>query len=338
MATPARISIDSPDNGTYPSPSRRSRLVAAVLIGLASAVFTGVVFTVTRIPPDFEFWWRGARLLLSGSNPYHAVPHGANWPLPDPLFYPLPSLLLSLPLAPLPLPMAGAVFMGISGGLLAWYITRDGLWRLLIFVSASYLMAVRFGQWSPLLTVVALLPAAGWLAAMKPNLGLAVLSYRPSLLAVIGCAVVGLLSLAVLPSWPLDWHANLRVLIGHPPPIMTPIGPLLLLALLKWRRPETRLLLAMACVPQLLFFADQLPLFLIPKTRKEASTLSACSFVAFFIWLSRLDTSDQYVAMAATSVLWSIYVPCLIMILMRPNRTSSTGASETRSLSVRSTN
>lgn len=309
-------------------------MVAALSIGLASAIFTGIVFTVTRIPPDFEFWWRGAQLLLSGSNPYNAVPRGPMWPLPDPLFYPLPAVLVSVPLASLALPIAGALFMGISGGLLAWFITRGGLWRLVIFASAPYLMALRFGQWSPLLSVVALVPAAGWLAAMKPNLGLAVLCYRPSWRAVIGCTAVGVVSLMVLPSWPIDWHSNLNALVGHPPPILTPIGPILLLALLKWRRPETRLLLAMACVPQLLFFADQLPLFLIPETRKEASMLSACSFVAFFIWLSKLNTGEQYVAMAATGVLWSTYVPCLLMILRRPNRAPSTVGKETASLSL----
>ena len=249
MATSAEVEGQPAEEGSSREPSHRSRMVAALSIGLASAVFTGIVFTVTRIPPDFEFWWRGAQLLLSGSNPYHATPGGPMWPLPDPLFYPLPTILVSLPIAPLPLRVAGGLFMGISGGLLAWFITRDGLWRLVIFVSAPYLMALRFGQWSPLLSVVALVPAAGWLAAMKPNLGLAVLCYRPSWRAAIGCALVGLLSLIVLPSWPIDWHSNLNALVGHPPPILTPIGPLLLLALLKWRRPETRLLLAMACVP-----------------------------------------------------------------------------------------
>jgi hypothetical protein len=204
-----------------------------------------------------------------------------------------------------------------------------------IFVSAPYLMALRFGQWSPVLSLVALVPVAGWLATMKPNVGLAVLCYRPSWRAIIGCAVVGVLSLIVLPSWPVDWHANLSSLVGHPPPILTPVGPLLLLALLKWRRPETRLLLAMACVPQLLFFADQLPLFLIPQTRKEASALSACSLIGFFFWLSKLGTTEHYVAAAASSVLWTTYVPCLVMILLRPNRGTATMASVTPSLSLK---
>jgi hypothetical protein len=324
MTTPVKALQEPCDGGSAASPSRRSRLVAALLIGLASALFTRMVFVVTSVPPDFEFWWRGTQLLLAGSNPYHAVPHAANWPLRDPLFYPMPALMLSVPLAPLPLPIAGAVFMGASGALLAWNITRDGLWRLLLFGSASYYMSLRYGQWSPLVSVVALVPAAGWLAAMKPNLGLALLCYRPSWRAIAGCGIIGLLSLLVLPTWLFDWHSNLDALVGHPPPILTPLGPLLLLALLRWRRPETRLLLAMACVPQLLFFADQLPLFLIPRTRNEAGVLSACSFVAFFAWLSKFITTEQYVAAATPYVMWSIYVPCLVMILRRPNTGSDT--------------
>ncbi|HET7551268.1 MAG TPA: hypothetical protein VFK04_08255, partial [Gemmatimonadaceae bacterium] len=180
----------------------------------------------------------------------------------------------------------------------------------------------RLGQWSPLVMAVAFLPAAGFLAAMKPNLGLALLSYRPTWRAVLGCVFVGLVSFAVLPSWLADWHANTSTLIGHPPPILTPAGAVLLLALLRWRRPEARLLLGMACVPQLLFFADQLPLFLIPKTRKEMNALVLCSAAAFFVWYLRFASNPAYVLAAKPYVLWGTYFPCLMLVLRRPNEGS----------------
>ena len=154
---------------------------------------------------------------------------------------------------------------------------------------------------------------------MKPNLGLALLSYRPSRGAILGCIVVGLVSFAFLPSWLLDWHPNTASLVGHPPPILTPVGALVLLALLRWRRPEARLLLAMACVPQLLFFADQLPLFLIPRTRREMMTLTLCSAIGFFVWYIRFADNPAYVLAAAPYVIWSSYLPCLAMVLRRPN-------------------
>ncbi|HEU6450446.1 MAG TPA: hypothetical protein VFT57_03435, partial [Gemmatimonadaceae bacterium] len=166
------------------------RLVAAVLIGLGSALFTAFAFQRPDFTPDFEYWWHAARMLLAGGNPYHMTPGMANWPLENVLLYPLPTLLLTVPLAGLSPPVAGAIFMGISGGLLAWLVSRDGLWRLWLFGSASYFMACRLGQWSPLIMAVAFMPAAGFLAAMKPNLGLALLSYRPTWRAALGCAAV----------------------------------------------------------------------------------------------------------------------------------------------------
>lgn len=304
------------------APSRRARLSAALAAGLASGLFTGLVFAHPPVAPDFEFWWRGAQLLLGGANPYLSLPDTSNWPLPDPLFYPLPTILLSIPLSPLMMPVAGGVFIGISGALLAWLVSREGLWRLWICGSASYLMALKQGQWSPLVSAVAFVPTVGFLAAMKPNIGLALLAYRPSWRAVIGCAAVGIVSFAVLPTWLSDWRANLAGLVSHAPPIMTPIGPFLVLALLRWRRPETRLLLAMACVPQLLFFADQLPLFLIPRTRKEMNTLVLCSAAAFFVWYLRFASNPAYVLAAKPYVLWSTYLPCLVMVLRRPNEGS----------------
>ncbi|HEU6450450.1 MAG TPA: hypothetical protein VFT57_03455, partial [Gemmatimonadaceae bacterium] len=172
------------------APSHRKRILVALAIGLASALFTAFAFARPDASTDFEFWWRGARTLIAGGNPYLMAPSTPDWPLPDPLFYPLPALLLTAPLAELSLPSAGAIFMGISGGLLAWLVTREGLWRLWIFGTASYFMACKIGQWSPLIMAVAFMPAAGFLAAMKPNLGLALLSYRPTWRAALGCAAV----------------------------------------------------------------------------------------------------------------------------------------------------
>jgi hypothetical protein len=300
-------------------PSRRARIIIAIAVGIASAIFTAAVFARPDASPDFEYWWRGARILLAGDNPYRVASGTPGWPLPDPLFYPLPALILTAPLAWLSLPIAGAVFMGISGGLLAWLVTRDGLWRLWMFGSASFFMACKVGQWSPIIIVVALLPAAGFLAVMKPNLGLALLAYRPTRSAVLGCVAAALVSFVVLPSWLVDWHANTSLLVGHPPPVLTPAGALVLFALLRWRRPEARLLLAMACVPQLLFFADQLPLFLIPRTRREMMALTLCSATGFFVWYIRFADNPAYVLAAAPYVIWSTYLPCLVMILRRPN-------------------
>lgn len=300
-------------------PSRAGRALIAVVIGCAAGALAWRFFTWSRYQTDFEFWWRGAGLLRDGWNPYHTTAWSAAWPLPDPLFYPLPAVLVTLPIAGLAVATAGALFMGISSGLLAWVVTRDGWWRLWLFASSSFLFALRVGQWSPLLVAAALLPAAGFVLVAKPTLGLALWIHRPTWRAAIGCAVVVGISLAVLPTWPLDWRANLARVVSHPAPASTLAGLPLTLALLRWRRPEARLLLAMAYVPQLLFFADQLPLWLVPRTRREAMMLSGCSWLALGGWVlaSRADPRD--VAGAAPFVTALLYLPCLVMILRRPN-------------------
>jgi hypothetical protein len=292
------------------------------LIGLGSALFTAFAFHRPGFLSDFEYWWRAARMLLAGGNPYHMTPETASWPLENLLLYPLPTLLLTVPLAGLSPPVAGAIFMGISGGLLAWLVSRDGLWRLWLFGSASYFMACRLGQWSPLIMAVAFVPAAGFLAAMKPNLGLSLLAYRPTWRATLGCAVVGLVSFAVLPSWLADWRVNVSyvsLLVPHPAPITLTGGPIVLLALLKWRRSEARLLLVMACVPQLLFWADQLPLFLIPRTKGEMKALVFWGALCFFVWKIWFEPHPAYVLARNPFVFCAIYLPCLIMVLRRPN-------------------
>ena len=60
-------------------------------------------------------------------------------------------------------------------------------------------------------------------------------------------------------------------------PITVLGGPLLLLSVMRWRRPEGRLLLAMSLLPQNMLFYDQLLLWLIPKTRNQIMPVGAFS-------------------------------------------------------------
>jgi hypothetical protein len=291
----------------------RRRALFAVFVGVAAGLYAwaGIVIHHGMFVPDFQFFWSSARILASGHNPYTGFPT----PVPDPLYYPLPTVLAAFALAWLPLAIAAGVAVGLSATLLAWVIPS---WRWPLFASAAFVMAASQGQWSPLIVVGALVPAAGFLAVLKPNLGLAAFAYRPTVrgIALAGLALV--LSLAVLPSWPWDWIRNLRTLEGHPPPLFTVSGSFLWLALLRWRTPEARLLLAMSAVPQLLFFADQLPLWLIPRTRSQTSLLSGCSLIGYGAFYLSLRQGQQYVPAAAPFVLGSIYLPALALVLFRP--------------------
>ncbi len=293
----------------------RRRAVFAAGVGIAAGFYAwaGIVLHRGQFVPDFQFFWSSARILLSGQNPYHGFPT----PVPDPLYYPLPTVLAAVVVAWLPLAVAAGIAVGLSAATLAWVLPS---WRWPMLASSAFVMAASQGQWSPLIVVGAVVPAAGFLAVLKPNLGLASFAWRPTLrgIALAGLALV--LSLVALPSWPWDWLRNLRTLEGHPPPLFTLSGAFLWLALLRWRSAEARLLLAMAAVPQLLFFADQLPLWLIPRTRSRTTLLSAFSLAGYGLFYLSLDQGDRYVPAAAPFVLGFIYLPALAMVLFPPRR------------------
>jgi len=165
-------------------------------------------------------------------------------------------------------------------------------------VSVPVFRALYAVQWSPLLTASALVAPMLGLLAVKPNLAPPLLAYRMSRQAMgwffLGAVPLIVVSLELHPLWPRFWLTNLREyrLAGqYQIPILLWYGTPLALALLRWRRPEARLLLAMACVPQNGFFYDQLPLMLIPRNRGEMRVTSALSWLAELPVLTRLVTT-----------------------------------------------
>jgi hypothetical protein len=139
------------------------RLLVVTTIALAAAWFSGRIASYPFLQIDFEFLWRGARLWARGVDPYQMRPRAAfykQWPLSDPLFYPLPSLLVLYPLRALVLPVACGTFVGCSAALLAWRSSQRALWPLLLFATPSFLMAALLGLWSPLLICGTLVPSA----------------------------------------------------------------------------------------------------------------------------------------------------------------------------------
>jgi hypothetical protein len=72
----------------------------------------------------------------------------------------------------------------------------------------------------------------------------------------------------------------------------------------------------MACVPQLLFFADQLPVYLVARTRTQMAALALCSAVAWLAWFVQLRNGDLYVMRAAPYVMLGVYAPALLLVLL----------------------
>jgi len=299
---------------------RRAILAGAVALTVGFLAFHAQASTVEAT--DFAQIWHAARGWLQGRNPYTVVgPQGSfHWPFP--LLYPGTAVVVGVPFALLPPALGTASFMGVGAGALAWGLQRStppmpGAWWL--FSSAAFIYVIRTAQWSPLLMAAALTPAAGWLLACKPSLGLALFAAYPHLRTVIGITVFVAATIVALPTWPLDWLRRLPAAYHMTAPVtyVTAGGPLILLALLRWRRPEARLLVALACIPHTTMLYEALPLFLVARRWQEGALLSTLSWVCFALPESR----DYLQRLHATA--WSmtllLYLPCTAMVLLRRN-------------------
>jgi hypothetical protein len=301
--------------------SHGRRIIIAVIIGLAAAAVSWLLLPLTH-GADFAQFHFHARKWLGGGDPYSGgfPVMRATRVIPEPFFYPFPTLLIAAPFALLPLTAAVPAFVGLSGALLAYAVVTRCPDRIPLFLGAGFFVALILGQWSPLVTATVLLPALSWLAVIKPNLGLAVTAANPTRLAILGGGGLLVATWFIHPGWPAEWLHNLHSMPPHPMPVQLPGGFLILLSLLRWRRKEARLLAAMACVPQLMYFADQLPLWLIPTSRRETMVLSGLSAIAWMLSLvTNIEAGRSPAFSSVPYVLLGVYLPALIMVLRRPN-------------------
>ena len=301
---------------------------------LALALLVVVLFRVaaygvhTELGTDFDLLYYAAGHLLAGDNPYPIV---HQW-YPYPLFYPLPAVLVAIPFTILPVQLARPAFDICSGGLLAYALWRyRGPYALLALLSGAYLLAAKLGQTPPILTAGGLIPALGFLLAVKPNLGLALFAARPTKSALLGLLIILALSLVVLPSWPADWWSSLQRRNDHlVSPIRRPFGWLLLLAGLRWKTPEGRLLVALSLVPQNSLPYDLVPLTLIPRNAVQMGVFVVGSWLAVGALGASLDLPDLA---AITAKIWpimlaAVYLPMLYFVLRAPDPEAHRPSSE----------
>jgi hypothetical protein len=301
-------------------PTQERRLLVALTIGVAAGLFSWLMQQRSGAHPDFEYVHTAARFFLEGQNPYHVMegPPGSSAPFDQPLFYPFTTLLVAFPFAPFSIAVATGLFIAISAAALAYCITKDGMWRLHIFASAPFVLAATVGQFSPLLCVMAFAPAMGFLAAIKPNVGLALFLRRPNVKTVVGSLLLLAVSIVVFPTWPRDWLESLRRSVTdetHRAPVLQAGGFLLLLSVLAWRKAAGRLLLVLSLVPQALLFYDQLFLWLIPRTRNQSVFLTAASQAGMITWYLSLGPNDNPVAAAYPFVVPFLFLPALGILL-----------------------
>lgn len=274
-------------------------------------------------PSDFTQPWAAARMLAQGKDPYELIGPGRAFEHQWPLVYPAPAAVVSMPFAWAPPRVADALFIGFGAALLAWALTRQTLAnpQLWVFASFPMMVAAQTIQWSPWLTAASLMPALGFLLAAKPSIGLAMLAAFPSRKAVIGAGVFTVLTVLVWPWWIPEWLAALPSVTHMSAPIARTGGPLILLALLKWRRADARLLAALACIPQTPVLYEVVPLFLLVRTFREAALLVVLTGIAGKLVATTVVTADYQTWMTTNGqwMVWLVYVPCTAMVLCRPN-------------------
>src|SRR5580658_10451012 len=236
----------------------RLRIATSGLIGIIAGSFC--FFLLKRLHQgagDFSWAIHLAQRFLAHQNPYD-TPYEQ---------YPFPAGLFALAFVRLRPEIAASLFYGLSSALLAFGLTREGYHRLLIFLAYPYWVGLLTVQWSTAITAGAFFPFLMPLAMAKPQVGLPVFLSRLSRRGLLACLFVGVLSLILLPRWPILWMAQLGY-YQHFIAILILPGPLVLLALWRWRDRDAWLLLIASILPMRWFF-DVFILWLIPKSRRQ---------------------------------------------------------------------
>jgi hypothetical protein len=123
---------------------------------------------------------------------------------------------------------------------------------------------------------------------------------------------VAALSFAVLPQWPVLWQRQTHH-YEHFIPLLVFPGPLLVLALLRYRERDAWLLLLASIMPQRWFF-DSLTLWLIPKSRREIVFTAALSWgTGVWRWYHQ---PANFTEVGRLAVIF-LYLPMLAVILFR---------------------
>jgi hypothetical protein len=302
--------------------TKRRGAILAFAITLAVALFMWFEHP-KDVYGDYSQVYVAATALRSGADPYRAVGPfpGATLKWNYPLLYPLTAVLIQLPFSFLPQRVAGTLFFSIATWLLAFALSQQQPRALILFGSMPFLIAAMYAQWGPLLMAASLLPALSWIFAAKPNIGLVYFGARPSWKIAIAVASFFLISLIVLPGWPRAWLAGLSAPNPvHSAVFATAAGPLLLISLALWRKPEARLLFFLSVVPHTNLPYELLPLFLIPATLRQTLVLLlfvdiGCALLFFLLPIQ--PTLDAWVTSIALPVVTvTMYWPALAILLI----------------------
>ena len=256
------------------------RLPIRVFVSIAIGLVSGVCcFLLLRFygsaAGDFLWAYSAAHDLLNGRDPYRH-PVSALWTP-----YPLPAALVALPFTVFSPEVAGATFLGLGSALMIFGLTRRGFLPLFVLLSCPFFVCVQWAQWTPLIVASAFFPVLMFVSVAKPHTAAPVVLLHWKVIGIISSAILLIASFIIYPTWPMRWLSQIGEFQGYIPLLTIP-GPLLLLALTRWRERDAQFLLLASIFPQRWFY-DALILFLIPKTRKEFLYAATFSWGAY-IW------------------------------------------------------
>jgi hypothetical protein len=304
------------------APSRTWRAKVSLAAGIVAGLFVLALYArqQTGVISDWDPTWVATAALLRGESPYAAiqVPPWPNW-----LLYPLPALLVTVPFTYIPLPLARGIFAAIGTAAFTYAITRRHRWTLYFLISGAMLWSWVVVQWPPLLIAAVLTPSLSWLLAVKPTLGFALWTAWPNRKAVIGGLLFVGISLLVRPGWVQEWLASVAK-TPHESHLLRPGGFLMLLGMLRWRRPEGRLLAALCLVPQTTALYETLPLALLCRNRPQAAGFAGLTMLAHLLYL--LGPQGPWPVGAEYQwwvLLALVYLPAIVLVLRRPNQDQS---------------
>jgi hypothetical protein len=192
-------------------------------------------------------------------------------------------------------------------------------------LSGAFLSAIYLAQWSPLVAAAGVYPWLGFALACKPNVGLvamsAMRSWRVAFIAAAVAVASVLVALVIDVRWPLKWHALVSASPYYAPMVVRPWGWIPLLALWRWREPGARVLAALTLIPMTPGVRETLFIWLAPFSWWQGVALAASShFVT--PWANRFDPGTQFAQFTdatAQAVLWLVYVPATVFVLLRSN-------------------
>ena len=304
----------------------RPRLLVAIVVAVLATVFAYHQLEGRAwLASDFEYDLRAARRLLDGLNPYNdpTARYGLPYPFDAQFPYPLIAAMVAVPFTAFTSYVGGALYVGAISGLMAFAVTREGWWRMSLFLSPCYFVAASVANWSPLLVASAFLPALFPFALAKPTMFLAIGSQYPNARGFALCVGIVILSLLVFPSWPIHWLDSVMNQPGgkYQMPIMAaPVMLVVLVGLLWWRTNRSaRLLLLLSFIPQHPFFYDQLLLWLLPKTLGQSLALSFVGWLAYLSWMGADPAFKPLLAYtpAGPGLDWTaprFFLPALVLV------------------------